>query len=214
MDTTYDIEKISHLIANHHGLFGVFANPGFGTTTLLLQLTHQSTKQKGGTAVFFSLEASKEYLLNRMSHIGLSIENIIIDDTPSPPLRYITDVIENTESLSLIVIDYLQLLDENVAGKLKNISQKYCIPILIGGHLPRNSGDFDSKHRPDMYCLTFIKQHDYLHMRDYDMLLLLHRDHDLERGIGTVNRYNISNECELIMKINRFGELDNFRLLM
>jgi hypothetical protein len=40
---------------------------------------------------------------------------------------------------------------------------------------------------------------------DFDIIALLHRKHDCDRGIGLAHRYNVADKTEIIMKVNRFG---------
>ena len=54
------IETITNIVSNNTGIFGIFANPGFGTTTLLMQIGSEMRKVKSGTTIVFSLELGKE----------------------------------------------------------------------------------------------------------------------------------------------------------
>ena len=104
------------------------------------------------------------------------------------------------------------MVDPDVPEELVQISKKYSIPILISGHLSRNSGDYDLNKRPELYSVLSIRRElhrVFLHLCCYDFFALLHREHDCDRGIGTAHRYNIKNVTELIVKRNRFGNLNS-----
>lgn len=201
------IETITSIVANNTGIFGIFANPGFGTTTLLMQIGSEMRKVKSGTTIVFSLELGKEQWLERMQRLGLSTNHIIINDEPKPSTEMIVRTIEETPSVNLLIIDYLHLLNIETARGLRNISDKFSIPILIDGPLPRDSGDYHPENRPSLFVVSPYRYPDKgMNISDFDFVALLHRKHDCDRGVGTARRYNIDNKSEFIIEINRFGD--------
>lgn len=147
-----------------------------------------------------------------MQSIGLSTENFVVIDDFSLKRETIKTAINNTKNVKLILIDYIEVVDPDVPEELVQISKKYSIPILISGHLCRNSGDYDLNKRPELYSVPSIRRElhlVFLHLCCYDFFALLHREHDCDRGIGTAHRYNIKNVTELIVKRNRFGNLNS-----
>jgi len=204
----YNMKDIISTISKHSGLYGVFANPSFGKTTLLMQIARSVVDISGGTAIMFSLEMSKEHWCKRMLSIGLSLDGMAVIDEFKLTVQIIENAIKNTPDTKLVVIDYLQLLSSDASNKLRSIAEKYSIPILVCGLLARNSGDFDPDRRPELisaYSLYGLRE--MIGLWELKFLALLHRKHDCDRNIGTANYYNISNKTELIIKINRFGKL-------
>ena len=216
MGIKFDMKDLINTISTKSGLFGVFANHGFGSTTLLMQIARAVANINKGSVIVFSPEWLKEHWYERMQSIGLSTEKFVVIDDFSPKIETIKTAINNTKDVKLILIDYLELLDPEVPEELVEISKMYSLPILIGGHLARDSGDYDLNKRPELYSVPSIKHelptsphHVYLHLCCYDFFALLHREHDCDRGIGTAYRYNIKNTTELIVKRNCFGNLNS-----
>lgn len=213
METKFDMKDLINTISTKAGLFGVFANYGFGSTTLLMQIASAVADINKGTVIVFSPEL---WWSERMQSIGLSTENFVVIDEFFPKRETIKTAIDNTKNVKLILIDYLELLDPDVPEELVQISEKCSIPILISGHLHRDSGDYDLNKRPELYSVPSIRRelptsphHVFLHLCRYDFFALLHREHDCDRGIGTAHRYNIKNATELIVKRNCFGNLNS-----
>ena len=205
----YSTKYLIDMLSSQSGLYGLFANPGFGATTFSMQIARAVVDITGGTAIAFSLDLSKEQWCTRMRSIGLSLDRFFVEDYPCPTDQMIEETIKNTENVRIVVIDYLELLDENIWEKLSDIAKQYAIPILICGHLSRNSGDFDPNHRPELYSVKALFEPPFKSRwrAQFAFLALLHRNHDCDRGIGTAHHYNISNKTELIVKHNEFGQL-------
>ena len=207
------VRTITNIISNNQGLFGIFANPGFGTTTLLMQIADQMSKTKKGTSIVLSLELSEEYWLKSMQIRDLSSCNLVVDDSPMPSMERVLETIRNVDNISVVIIDYLELMDTEVIKSLKRISDTFKIPILVAGKLTRDSGDYHPEKEPGLFAIAPIKFPErFMDISDFDLIALLHRKHDCERGIGTAHRYNVADETEIIMKVNRFGRND--RLFM
>ena len=218
MKTNYDMKDLINTISTKSGLFGVFANYGFGSTTLLMQIASAVADINKGTVIVFSPEWRKERWYGRMQSIGLSTENFVVIDDFSLKRETIKTAINNTKNVKLILIDYIEVVDPDVPDELVQISKKYSIPILISGHLCRHSGDYDLNKRPELYSVPSITirrelptspHRVFLYLCCYDFFALLHREHDCDRGIGTAHRYNIKNVTELIVKRNHFGNLNS-----
>ncbi len=213
MYKNYDcsMDSLIHLLSTESGVFGLFSNPGFGTTTFSIQISEKVTNSINKTVAVFSLELSEEQWLRRMESMGLSTDRVCIYDCPLPTVEYIKESINNTKNIGLVVIDYLELLDASVAREIPNLSKTYSLPIFLCGKLSRDSGDFDPFHRPEIYSVHSIREsHLKLNLYDYDYFALLHRGHDCDRGIGTAMRYNVSDKAEVIVKVNAFGKVGSF----
>lgn len=210
MNENFDMNDFVSHISKNNGLFGIFANSDFGSTTLSMQIVGEVVKRKNGTVLVYSFEHTKERYRQRMHDMGICTEDILIFVDWRLTAEDIKSHIATSDNPILIVIDPIELWEPQVAKKLKHISDEFSIPILVNGCLPRNSGDYDPEHRPDLYSLvTTVSQREYMKFYEYKFLALLHRNHDCDREIGTVYRYNISNHAELIIKINRFAKLNS-----
>lgn len=204
----YGIKDLINTISTQSGVFGIFANPGFGTTTLLMQISASIVDKTNDTVVVFSMGLSKEHWYQRMLGKRLSTDGVEVIDSVGLSGDDIESAIKNFKNTRLVIIDYLQLLENGVCQKLPRISEKYSVPILLCGKLGRNSGDFDENKTPELISVFYYQSpRCFLPLEQYDFLALLHRKHDCDRGIGFAHRYNISNTTELIIKINRFGEV-------
>ena len=123
------------------GSLHVFAaRPGMGKTAFALNIAQQSAVKAGASVLIFSLEMSKEQLVNRMLAMESNVDaqklrngnltdsdwdavvegigvignsNLIIDDTPGisiTELRSKCRKMKLEHGLSMIIIDYLQLM--------------------------------------------------------------------------------------------------------
>jgi len=138
-----------------------------------------------------------------MKSTGLSVDRFKVVDDFQVSSNLIATTIKNTPNARLVIIDYLSLLNYDVCQELPRISQTYSVPIFVCGKLCRDSGNFDPHKTPELISVPY----QLLQLHQYDFLALLHREHDCDRNIGTAHRYNISNSVELIVKINKFGEI-------
>ena len=130
---------------NNSDLILLAARPGMGKTSFALNVLLQVGKFSGKTAVFFSLEMSREQLAMRllsneafvdnkklvtgrlndedwdkvaMAAAALGRAKILIDDNPSLSVADMNAKCRRVEDLGLVVIDYLQLM-QSAGGKQK-----------------------------------------------------------------------------------------------
>ena len=86
----------------------IASRPGLGKTTLVINIANDIAKKSDKPILYFSLESSKEQLEKRL--VSDSIKKIAdvltIDDIDSISEKYN----QMNNGLSLIVIDYLQLI--------------------------------------------------------------------------------------------------------
>ena len=75
-----NFEYILDTMSNNYGLAGIFANRGFGTTTLMMQIIDEINKRKDGIAVVMSNELFKEDWINEMKRMNLSTERVVVYD--------------------------------------------------------------------------------------------------------------------------------------
>lgn len=133
----------------------IASRPGVGKTTLSIDIVNNISQQTKNKIIFISLESSKEKLKKRF--INDNIE--IIDDKCS--IADIEDVCRKlyltNHFLSLIVIDYLQLvipeiwrMDKtrepvDILKTLKQIALELNVPIIITSQLPRTITEREDK---------------------------------------------------------------------
>ena len=128
---------------NNSDLILLAARPGMGKTSFALNVLLQVGKFSGKTAVFFSLEMSREQLCMRLISNEAFVDNkklvtgrltdedwdkvalaaaalgrakILIDDNPSLSVAAMNAKCRRVEDLGLVVIDYLQLM-QSAGGK-------------------------------------------------------------------------------------------------
>jgi replicative DNA helicase len=205
------------------------ARPSMGKTAFALNLAHHIAVHENQCVAIFSLEMSKEQLINRMfalqGHLDaqklrsgqledaewrelvdaagvLSRSNLIIDDTPAisvSEMRSKCRKYKQEYGLSLIMIDYLQLMESSgsanvsqqqkiadISRSLKALARELNVPVIALSQLNRGVEQRDDK-RPMMSDLRdsgAIEQ-------DADVVMFIYRDdyynHDSEKkGIAEV----------------------------
>lgn len=211
MEQTLDFNYILDLMSHNYGLAGIFSNPGFGKTTLMMQIIDEINKRKDGTAIVMSNESlSKQRWIEQMQRLNLSTERIIINDTSlishvNIYNQLITHCNIKKKKISVVCVDSLELLDPASIRELRRIADKFKVLILVNGMLTRDSGDYDPELRPEMYSIGVFRRQIYGNGNqalEYDFLALLHRKHKCERNIGVARRFDIQNKTELIIKRN------------
>ena len=222
----------------------IAARPSMGKTAFALNIALNVAKKQDANIVIFSLEMSKEQLTQRIisniANIPLNkirstrldkndwvklvnarkeVEklNIIIDDTGGLNIEKMYAKclkLHNADKLTLIIVDYLQLLrgkgygaNRNnevgeVSRSLKQIAKETNVPVIALAQLSRNVESRDNK-RPVMSDLResgSIEQ-------DADIIMMLYRDdyyrHKDEPKDG---------RTEVIFRKHRNGMLDDFKL--
>ena len=191
----------------------VAARPSMGKTSLVLNIAQHVAMQPDHTVGFFSLEMSKESLFLRLltseaqidSHrlmsgaIGqkdygrishaletLSAMRLFIDDTASVgvlEMRAKTRRLKGEHGLSLVVVDYIQLMTgrgrfENrtlelasISRSLKGLAKELNVPIVVLSQLSR-APESRSDHRPQ---LSDLRESGALE-QDADVVVLIYRD--------------------------------------
>jgi replicative DNA helicase len=91
------------------------ARPGHGKTLMSLELAVQAMKS-GSRGVFFTLEYTEKDMLDRFRAIGIARENFAelfeFDSSDEISSNYIVTRLANAPRGTLVVVDYLQLLDQ------------------------------------------------------------------------------------------------------
>lgn len=144
-------EKLDNIIhsLNCGELTCIAGRPGLGKTTLLIDIVNNISKNSNDKILFVSLENSKEQLEERIksNNVELITNKLFINDIEDTcrSLSY------KYHYLSLIVVDYLQLIKPEIRRKnllrekidivkaLKQLSIELNVPIIITFQLPRTN---------------------------------------------------------------------------
>ena len=169
----------------------IASRPGLGKTTLLIDIVNNVSKNTDNKIIFVSLENSKEQLEERIksNNVELITDKLFINDIEDTcrSLSY------KYHYLSLIVIDYLQLIKPEIRRKdllrekidiikvLKQLSIELNVPIIITSQLPRT----DEKPKLEDLNVYGTAYH-------YSKVLLLYKDTDDTLKIDVVKNKGVS----------------------
>lgn len=123
---------------------GIYARPGDGKTALLLQAAQMLTSETE-TACLLSLELSETGVRERLQRMNADPERFAILDAPHPTFADVEDFLAKQERVSVIAVDYLQLLREDMRGRWKELAVKHNVPVLVTSQLPRAVEDRPQK---------------------------------------------------------------------
>lgn len=138
----HEIDEILNSNNGEGKLIALGSRPGMGKTTFSLNLMRNIVEKNETNVLFFSLESSKETLTNilcnkwELEHKTL-LGNLYIDVTASPNINYIEEKICEANNLSVVFIDYIELIRDFTSGsqtailtKLKNICKSKNVSIV------------------------------------------------------------------------------------
>ncbi|MCB1142066.1 MAG: replicative DNA helicase [Leptospiraceae bacterium] len=229
-----------------HELFILAARPGIGKTTFALNIAaNVALKEKGNVAIF-SMEMSRLELLIKMicsdarinsnllktgalhpgdqsklinSIVNITSSSIYIDDSGALTIWEFKSRIRQlliTNPLSLIVVDYLQLMDDptvkesrqqvvsSVSRNLKQMAREAECPIIALSQLSR---DVEKRSRDNKPQLSDLRESGAIE-QDADIVAFIHRERDSE-NIPEDKK----NMAELIIAKNRAGAQKTFDLI-
>ena len=148
-------------------LIVIASRPAIGKSTFAINIINNVSKVVKGNILYFNLETIKERLKGKITSDKVEI---IYNEKLS-----IKDIINKSKSnnnLSLIVIDYLQIIESNnldIIKELKLLAIELNIPIILLSQLSRSVEDKeDSKPTID----DFSKGKD----KNIDKLIMLYRN--------------------------------------
>ena len=224
---------------NKSDLILLAARPAMGKTSFALNIA-SNVAEKGGTVAVFSLEMSKEQLVSRLLSSTARIQGtklktgslndsewsdvasaasiirrmpIYIDDTSGITVAEMKSKLRRINGLSLVVIDYLQLMTTGrhsdnrvqevaeITRGLKILAKELNVPIITLSQLSRGP-EARTEHRPmlaDLRDSGSIEQ-------DADSVLFLYRDEYYNPESPDVNI------AECIIAKNRHGEIGTVKL--
>ena len=192
----------------------IAARPSMGKTAFVLNVVDNVAVKKGLPCMVFSLEMSKEQLVNRMLSMESNVDSqklrvgaltdsdwdavvegigvignskLIIDDTPGisiTELRSKCRKMKLEHGLSLVIIDYLQLMSGNgkngdnrqqeisdISRSLKALAREMQAPVIALSQLSR-ACETRQDHRP---MLSDLRESGAIE-QDADVVMFLYRD--------------------------------------
>jgi len=242
---------------NRSDLILLAARPGMGKTSLALNVALNVAKGSGGKVAVFSLEMSREQLVTRLLSTEALVENnrlrtgllretdwekiataatvlnrldILIDDNPLLSVADMNAKCRRLDSLSLVVVDYLQLMNSaggknrgsenrqqvvsDMSRMLKIMAKELNVPVICLSQLSRANEKRDDK-RP---MLSDLRESGAIE-QDADIVLFLYRDdyynedsekHNIAECIVAKNRHGETGKVELrwMPDYTQFSTLD------
>jgi len=236
-----------------HELVILAARPGNGKTTLALNIASNVALREKKPVAIFSLEMSRMELLIKMicsdarinssllksgalapndqskllnSIIKVTSAPIYIDDSGSLSIWEFKSRIRQlliTTPLSLIVVDYLQLMNDptskdggrqqevaSISRNLKQMAREAQCPIIA---LSQMSRAVESRSREQRPQLSDLRESGAIE-QDADIVMFIYREELVkakEEGLDKVPD-DIKNKAEIIIAKNRSGPVTNFKL--
>ncbi|MBR5801009.1 MAG: replicative DNA helicase [Lachnospiraceae bacterium] len=192
----------------------IAARPSMGKTAFVLNIAQYVAFRSNQTVAIFSLEMSKEQMVNRMFSLESRVDaqklrtgnlsdaewekliesagvigksNLIIDDTPGisiSELRSKCRKFKLEHNLSMIIIDYLQLMSgsgkggdsrqqevSDISRSLKALARELSVPVIALSQLSR-AVEQRPDHRP---MLSDLRESGAIE-QDADMVMFIYRD--------------------------------------
>ena len=224
----------------------IAARPSMGKTAFVLNVVDYVSVRRGLPCMVFSLEMSKEQLVNRMLSMESNVDSqklrtgsltdadwdavvegvgvigssrLIIDDTPGisiTELRSKCRKMKLEQGLSLVTIDYLQLMsgsgrgsNENrqqeiseISRSLKALARELQAPVVALSQLSR-ACETRTDHRP---MLSDLRESGAIE-QDADVVMFLYRDDYYNKDTDHPN------EAEVIIAKQRNGPIGTVNLI-
>lgn len=165
-------------------LYTLASRPGVGKSTLALNIINNAFKQSKDKILYFNLETPKDLLNERITS-----DNIEIIDTPRTTIEEIKNKCESTTDLSLIVVDYAQLIytssfngsrleeREYITQIFKSIATDLNVPILVLSQLTRDMTNYENQDFSHLKLTESISL-----LQDSDRTIFLYRDSYLNKN--------------------------------
>ena len=224
----------------------IAARPSMGKTAFVLNLVDHVAVRKGLPCMIFSLEMSKEQLVNRMLAMESNVDSqklrtgnltdsdwdaivegigvignskLVIDDTPGisiTELRSKCRKMKLEQGLSMIIIDYLQLMSgsggkssesrqqeiSEISRSLKALAREMNAPVVALSQLSR-ACETRTDHRP---MLSDLRESGAIE-QDADVVMFLYRDDYYNKDT------DMPNIAEEIIAKQRNGPIGTVNLL-
>ena len=222
----------------------IAARPSMGKTAFVLNIAQYLAFHQKKTVAVFSLEMSKEQLVNRLFSLESKVDsqhirtgnlsdaewekliesagvigksNLIIDDTPGisiSELRSKCRKYKLEHNLSIIVIDYLQLMSgsgrtesrqqeiSDISRSLKSLARELSVPVVALSQLSR-AVEQRPDHRP---MLSDLRESGAIE-QDADVVMFLYRDDYYNKDT------EMKNIAEVIIAKQRNGPIGTINLV-
>lgn len=167
----------------------IAGRPSMGKTSLAFNIAVNIAHREKVLVAIFSLELSKEYILNNIIDSSLLKGQILIDDTPGISVENIRRKcikLKREKNIGLVIIDYLQLVSvenktsreqelSSISHSLKKLAEELNIVILITSQL---SGEPDTRFKVGQDPRPKLEDFKYSAeiIKDADTIMLLYRD--------------------------------------
>ena len=221
----------------------IAARPSMGKTAFVLNIAEHVAFRQNKTVAIFSLEMSKEQLVNRLFSLESKVDsqhirtgqlsdqewekliesagvigrsNLIIDDTPGisiAELRSKCRKYKLEQDLSMIIIDYLQLMSgsgrsdsrqqeiSDISRSLKAVARELSVPVLALSQLSR-AVEQRPDHRP---MLSDLRESGAIE-QDADVVMFIYRDDYYNHDTAT------KDVAEIIIAKQRNGPIGTVEL--
>ena len=195
-------------------LIVIASRPAMGKSTLAINILRNVAIKEKEPVLLFSLENSKETIINKLTIRNSMDASIFIDASVPQTIDNIfkkSCELKEKENIELIIIDYLQLIqfnkskvlsrDKEILKMLKTLAKKLDIPIIITSQLSRKPEERNDK-RPVItdFNNTAPSILDYA-----DKILFLYRD-------SYYNKDNKGNMTDIIVAKNENDEIGTIKL--
>ena len=224
----------------------IAARPSMGKTAFVLNIAQYMAFRKNVTVAIFSLEMSKEQLVNRMLSMESNVDSqklrtgtltdsdwdavvegigiignskLIIDDTPGISISELRSKCRKMKleyGLSIVIIDYLQLMSgsrkggndnrqqeiSDISRSLKALARELHAPVIALSQLSR-ACETRTDHRP---MLSDLRESGAIE-QDADVVMFLYRDDYYNKDTEHPN------EAEVIIAKQRNGPIGTVNLI-
>jgi replicative DNA helicase len=224
----------------------IAARPSMGKTAFVLNVVEHVAVKKGLPCMVFSLEMSKEQLVNRMLSMESNVDSqklrtgtltdsdwdavvegigtigsskLIIDDTPGISISELRSKCRKMKleyGLSIVIIDYLQLMSgsrkggndnrqqeiSDISRSLKALARELHAPVIALSQLSR-ACETRTDHRP---MLSDLRESGAIE-QDADVVMFLYRDDYYNKDTEHPN------EAEVIIAKQRNGPIGTVNLI-
>lgn len=131
-------------------LYILAGHPATGKSSLAIQIASEFAEE-GKQVTIITLELLKTHIEQRLNKSKKDLSNINIEDDYwiNHNSELIRDIMKKYPKTEILIIDYLQLLDDGgrntISGaRLKSIAEEFQIPILCLSHISRTFDNHNS----------------------------------------------------------------------
>jgi len=206
-------------------IIAVGGRPGTGKTVLLSQIC-QGVIRNGGTALFVSLEMTKEELIDRLATTmtldQIADQSLLIADSTFDFERIAALIrsVARTRKIDVVAVDYIQLCEitlgrndsrereiATMSRRFKKLAKSLKMPIVIGSQLNRESTKRGKPTLADMRESGAIEQ-------DASVVILLSKSDNDEATLLDVAKHRGGPTGEIRMNLNgpkfQFEQIEHF----